>query len=501
MARFPLDAEKDEEILPWAKSVLAFLKGEQQNRQVDVRHPRRNSYRKRYHFQCEPLNKTQLKARHGEWSRISGGIRYDVAPGGDSDRDTTTTLTLTGTATNYVLLTLDSAVAPTSATWSISTTAPSDTDRTVKQVAHVDVSSGEFAGPIIQDWNGGNIEDIYIATDNDSVNYATDHELQVYDFDVASSEAITDYTNDLILFKDYGDGKMAYTTMEDFSASLIGYWDSIPAYPFAWSDLSDTSGDPTNPAADGYVPFVTGNLLTLVDGGPGGSGPWWKLGNTLLLDAYGAVVGRTAAIKAIDLTNMRLHYAGNEADTTQWTIDYNLTQMKSPVVGFWDILNGTYLKVSDTTVAAAGDGSIENAGGYYGANGAFILQGGSAQAGYFSDLTRITKLADTISAVDARSGSYLVNLVNTVTGVAGLFSDGTNACNIADNIYALNATAGNIHIQTGASYMVNAIQVLTDQQAAIADVATPPGSARDTTCRTKVNDILAMLRIHGIIAT
>ena len=55
-------------------------------------------------------------------------------------------------------------------------------------------------------------------------------------------------------------------------------------------------------------------------------------------------------------------------------------------------------------------------------------------------------------------------------------------------------------VNTAEHYRVDGVQVVSNQQAAIADLAAS-GGASDGTCRSTVNDILAALRAHGLIAT
>ena len=50
------------------------------------------------------------------------------------------------------------------------------------------------------------------------------------------------------------------------------------------------------------------------------------------------------------------------------------------------------------------------------------------------------------------------------------------------------------------NYEVDSTKVVTNQQAAIADVV-GGGADSDGTARTKINDVLSMLRTHGLIAT
>jgi hypothetical protein len=80
--------------------------------------------------------------------------------------------------------------------------------------------------------------------------------------------------------------------------------------------------------------------------------------------------------------------------------------------------------------------------------------------------------------------------------------DGVLGCkNASPSVnYAIDA-GDDINLGSGYVYRVNGTQVVTAQQSAIADVGTPAQTGVDTTCRNKVNDILAMLRTHGLIDT
>ena len=103
----------------------------------------------------------------------------------------------------------------------------------------------------------------------------------------------------------------------------------------------------------------------------------------------------------------------------------------------------------------------------------------------------------------------------------------SSSANIADNkavrgdggakgIQASDVTikdGGDVSIPTGKGYQVNDIQVVTDQQAAEADLAAVPDlTGADTIdqsgletylgdIRTKLNNLLAKLRTHGLIDT
>jgi len=161
--RLPRDPAQGGPILPWAEEVQKALRQRQTREAVRPSRANRNTYRKRYHFQVEAISKTQVIVRAGRWVRVNGTTRYSVpltTDGGTSeDRDEYKTLTLSGSGTNYIVLTLDDSGEPTTLTASVETSAPSATDLTVRQIAHVGATSGEFAGAVVQDWTGGNIID------------------------------------------------------------------------------------------------------------------------------------------------------------------------------------------------------------------------------------------------------------------------------------------------------------------------------------------------------
>jgi len=120
-----------------------------------------------------------------------------------------------------------------------------------------------------------------------------------------------------------------------------------------------------------------------------------------------------------------------------------------------------------------------------------------------------------VGAVDVRasSGNVLARFYNIATGIG--WETGQNAAAgapltnafcwslsqglIFSDIRMSLSTAGVLNII--GSYQVDGDQVVTNRQPAIASIADISGTANDGTARAKINDILAMLRTHGLIAT
>lgn len=64
----------------------------------------------------------------------------------------------------------------------------------------------------------------------------------------------------------------------------------------------------------------------------------------------------------------------------------------------------------------------------------------------------------------------------------------------------LTVTAADLNLASGQVLRVNATQVVGAQQSAISDT-TVQGNNKDSISRQAINDILAALRTHGLIAT
>lgn len=162
--------------------------------------------------------------------------------------------------------------------------------------------------------------------------------------------------------------------------------------------------------------------------------------------------------------------------------------------------------ITNETVASIYDGALKVDGGIWGTNGLYVHTGSSIVGGTFFDGTDIAQFA--------------------VGGYSGYFYDNVTLGLVAINapgVEALHIQAGDMQIDDGyldfndngsitncpevhatnvfalGAYYVDGTQVVTNQQSAIADI-TVTGAARDGDARTKINDILAALRTHGLIA-
>jgi hypothetical protein len=224
-------------------------------------------------------------------------------------------------------------------------------------------------------------------------------------------------------------------------------------------------------------PIIGDTYNSVAPAGRGVGGVWFQS-----IGRGSSVGSGTPDAMAIDLLNMRLH-STTAIHTLAWSGRY---------------LRGGPWEVRNATVASPVGGALTTSGGIKADAGIWLTKGGAGAALAATDGTTTVSLSDLLAA-----GTFVWNpyrLACGTSGAAASATDGARFARLCNGTYAVD-TNGDVNIAAGDSYMVNTIQVLTDQQAAIADVATPPGSARDTTCRLKVNEVLAMLRAHGIIAT
>lgn len=97
-----------------------------------------------------------------------------------------------------------------------------------------------------------------------------------------------------------------------------------------------------------------------------------------------------------------------------------------------------------------GTNYVDIAGLYYNIYSDVSGSAGAKYAFYGTDGTHTLQIADGSQSLQAGSGSYNANLVNTSSGYAGYFTDGTNSVYIADGSYAIN-TANDINV-TGTIY-------------------------------------------------
>ena len=92
------------------------------------------------------------------------------------------------------------------------------------------------------------------------------------------------------------------------------------------------------------------------------------------------------------------------------------------------------VRISNTSAAGSGVGSLLNSGGYCGAEGLYVLKGGSNQAGYFSGSGKVVKLASGNDAIEADGGN--ISLTN------GVFEHASNAGRSITNWFSGGAFCG-----------------------------------------------------------
>lgn len=93
----------------------------------------------------------------------------------------------------------------------------------------------------------------------------------------------------------------------------------------------------------------------------------------------------------------------------------------------------------------------------------------------------------------ASQGTVALDILNAANARADL---GAAASGVNTDISELNGAS---QVDVSSDYKVNGVQVVTDQQAAIPDAS--GGVVIDTEARTALNDLLAALRVHGLIST
>lgn len=406
-----------------------------------------------YHFKIRASDTDEIQVLGGSHRLIIGDDITRTPFSGDAGDAPTVDLfrTVTITENVYVYIELDDILNPNTLTVGTSNdaagypVAAGDGAKLVLGYVTFNAVTSKITA-IEQYWTGGDWEQTWAETDDASTEYKG-NVIQILDWDIAASTQIDNYNADLIVYKDDADGEANYTSMTDFSTALVAYWGTLPTLPFAWSELSDTSGDPTV-VGDGYIPVTVSNLLTLVDGSAEGNGPWWVLDNSSTAGAYGSVIGNHDQDEVIDLDNEQLITAGGA-----FTVDWNNRQFDG---ADWSFLAGTILKVLDTTVAASGDGALEvTGGGYFGA-GLYVNKGGASKAGYFSDGTRTLSLCDGSQAVFAYDGTRGAELANGTA--AGAFGDGTDSVQMCNGSYGVDVTDGaGINIHSGGNYYHGAV--------------------------------------------
>ena len=296
-------------------------------------------------------------------------------------------------------------------------------------------------------------------------------ELQLHDFSLAATE--DPIAADLFPYKDAADGVIHYVSWEKIIGAAGALVDNAST-KINSANLIEVFGyqgaTNTTPVSGDFFPFkdIDGGTINWVDRDnlqAAIGGPFWVLGGTAAY-CYGEEIGNDAQTKVIDL------------DTQTLT-------------------NGTWA-VDDTTHADDEDGALEVAGGGYFAAGVYADRGTADQAGYFADgsdtdvtlcgAIGVAKWAGIFNRVNvyARLGGYFA---------AGAFCDGVNTINLGDSTYAANATVGGINANATSGFLVGGTKVVGARAAAVADAT----DADDVVAQ--LNDLLAKLRTHGMIAT
>ena len=240
------------------------------------RRPPRQPIAGRFHFQGLVASSQSVTVRGGTWDRFAGGDRNTVhltdAGGSSGDMDDLTAaidLSGLGNGTAYVVGTLDDILNPATLTASATTTRPAGNDHDVVIFFHVPITAGTMTGPIVQDWQGGNILDFTLVPDAKSTSYNSNDELQAVDYENAG--AATPDAADLFWYKDVDADIMVMGATPQSIVEAVGDWSGVDLVgggaAFFWSALSDTTGDPiTDP--EFYIPMTlddAGQTLELLD--------------------------------------------------------------------------------------------------------------------------------------------------------------------------------------------------------------------------------------------
>ena len=120
------------------------------------------------------------------------------------------------------------------------------------------------------------------------------------------------------------------------------------------------------------------------------------------------------------------------------------------------------------------------------------------------DADTLECLNDTMTGAGVDNGHTLTPQyawTNTTVIGANAEPDASNQIFLGDSNVTEVKTYGGVNIGSGKVYKIDGTQVVGAQQAAIADHGTTTGTDSDGEARTKINDILAALRAHGLIDT
>jgi len=316
---------------------------------------------------------------------------------------------------------------------------------------------------------------------------------QLYEFDTpTASQAMA--ADDKVLVRDDTGPELRYVDADDL-------WDWIDANGGGGVSPIPGVGDHTDLTdidAGSYTDHDHGNYFqnALSSNGKYANASWDYQVN------YCSSIGNASADLILDLDNEKLF---KSTDAVNPQINWDAAELDD--AADWSVLAGCKFFVKDTSSGSAGTGA--NAfevygGGEFGSSGNYVALLGDAtntRAAYFIDNT-----GNTVDICTNTYGIYIAentkfNLGLGSSNEAAIFTDTVagKTVRIETGTYGIDSQQA-INVSTGTGYDVAGTQVVIDQQAAIADV-TETGSDEDQTCRAKVNDILAMLRTHGLIAT
>lgn len=202
----------------------------------------------------------------------------------------------------------------------------------------------------------------------------------------------------------------------------------------------------------------------------------------------GSVIGDHLNTKSID-ADTRVLYDGSENLVASWQVLtlYDTSFKKAAAWGsrvLYDTLGTTAdIVVNWNTQALQKTWTVKSAAGVDAYSATFADNGNNIAGTFFGATTPIFFKAG----------------LETEAATAG---DGVRGAEICNGTYSFEAIAGDINIPTAKGYYVNGIEIVTDQQPAIADIADNTGIAEDGVCRAKVDAILDMLRAgHHLIDT
>ena len=286
-----------------------------------------------YHFQVEYAGANSVTLRGGRYTRRAINAQHTVeltVDGGGTSGDYDDVLTITGLSANSttyrIIVTFDDISEPTTLTGSAVTAYPvAGIGETIYVIAEIQTdSSGDLDPSTLKPhWQGGDITDFYFEPDDQSLEYSEDNQLEI---------------------RGYNRGAPV------LDASVDPATDGVPYNNYA-SPSTNSTVDWMN--SQGMVAFLTGTGGWWEPGAGGGiaTGPWtgqfWKLGNTVPADAYGALIGKGDQATVIKLNERQL---GLESGGWAWTVDWSARQFDG---ADWTFLAGTIFKSADTTDATS----------------------------------------------------------------------------------------------------------------------------------------------------